>query len=88
MSLLSTERRWDLLSAAAAALAAFATRKIVAGVWSATTGEDPPRNPESPYTAWSEALTWTLVTSLVAGAASLAARRTAAKHRPGLPSSG
>ncbi len=88
MSFLSTEHRWDLLSAGAAALAAFATRKIVAGLWSATTGEDPPRNPESPHTAWSEALTWTLATSLVAGAAGLAARRAAAKHRPGLPASG
>ncbi len=88
MPLLSTERRWDIVSAAAAALAAFATRKIVAGLWSATTGDDPPRNPESPHTAWTEALTWTLATSLVAGAASLAARRVAAKQRPGLPASG
>jgi hypothetical protein len=88
MPFLSTERRWDLLTAGAAALAAVATRQIVARTWNLTTGEDPPRNPESPETAWTEALTWTLVTSLVAGAARLAARRAAAKRRPGLPRSG
>ncbi len=88
MPLLSTEHRWDLLTAGAAALAAMATRQIVTRVWSLTTGDDPPRNPESPETAWTEALTWTVATSLVVGAARLAARRVAAKRRPGLPASG
>ena len=73
-----------LTSGLAAMAAAWLTRTGLKYTWNATTGEDPPMNPASAQTAWSEALTWTVATSLVAGLTRLAARRAVA-HTIGGP---
>ena len=74
----SRKQRWMAVSGAAAMAAAFATRSALKRGWNATTGEDPPMNPASTETAWTEALVWTVAASVVAGVSRLAARRTAA----------
>ena len=82
--MLSRKQRWVLVSGAAAVAAAFVTRSALKYGWNAATGEDPPLNPASTETAWSEALTWTVAASVVAGVSRLAARRAAA-HALGGP---
>ncbi|MDT0631728.1 DUF4235 domain-containing protein [Rubrivirga sp. S365] len=76
--MLSQKHTWMLVSGGAAVAAAFATRSLLKVGWNAATGEDPPLNPASSETAWTEALTWTVAASVVAGVARLAARRAAA----------
>ncbi len=66
------------VSGIAAMGAAYLTRSALRRGWNATTGEDPPMNPASTETAWTEALVWTVAASVVAGVSRLAARRTAA----------
>ena len=68
---------------AAAAGAAFLTRYALKHGWHATTGQEPPANPASADTAWSEALTWTVASSLVVGVARLVAKRQAGKLKRG-----
>lgn len=67
-----------LVSGVAAMASAWLTRSGLKYAWNATTGEDPPLNPASPSTAWTEALTWTLAASAVAGLTRLVARRSVA----------
>ena len=81
--MLSRKQRWIVTSGLAAAGAAFATRSLLRRGWHATTGEDPPMNPASQETAWTEALTWTVAASVVAGVSRLAARRAAARYLGG-----
>lgn len=76
--MLSRKHRWIAVSGAAAMAAAFLTRSALRRGWNATTGEDPPMNPASTDTAWTEALVWTVAASVLAGVSRLAARRTAA----------
>lgn len=76
--MLSRKNRWIAVSGLAAAGAALATRSLLRRSWHAATGEDPPMNPASTDTAWTEALVWTVAASVVAGVSRLAARRTAA----------
>ena len=81
--MLSDKQRWMLVSGGAAMAVAYVTREALKYGWNATTGEDPPMNPESTETAWTEALTWTVAASLVAGLSRLAARRAAAHFLDG-----
>ncbi len=67
--------RWLVASGAAAMGASFLTRTLLRKGWNATTGEDPPLNPASHKTDWSEAIVWTLAVSVAAGLSQLAARR-------------
>ena len=67
-----------MTSGLAAMAAAWVTRTGLKYTWNAATGEDPPNNPASASTAWSEALTWTVAASVVAGLTRLAAKRTVA----------
>ena len=83
--MLSRKNRWLLVSGLAAAGAASLTHAVLKRGWNAVTGEDPPVNPASAETAWTEALTWTVAASLVAGLTRLAARRAAAAALPGGP---
>ena len=76
--MLTQKTRWLVASGLAATGAAFATRSLLRRSWHAATGEDPPMNPSSSETAWSEAVVWTVAASVVAGLSRLAARRTAA----------
>ncbi len=73
------DHRWLLASGAAAMAASFLTRTLLKKGWNSATGEDPPLNPASVKTSWSEALTWTVAASVVAGISQLAARRAMAE---------
>ena len=81
--MLSQKQTWMLVSGGAALAAAAATRFALKFGWNAATGDDPPMNPESSETAWTEALTWTVAASVVAGVSRLAARRAAAHFLDG-----
>ncbi|MDX1420833.1 MAG: DUF4235 domain-containing protein [Rubricoccaceae bacterium] len=74
---ISDETTWKAVTFAAAAGAAFATRFVLKHGWRTATGKEPPANPASADTAWSEALTWTVASSLVVGVARLVAKRQA-----------
>ena len=81
--MLSDRNRWILVSGLAATGAAFATRSLLKHGWNAATGDDPPLNPASSETAWTEAVVWTLAASVVAGLSRLTARRAAANFLDG-----
>ena len=81
--MLSDKQRWILVSGASAAGAAFLTQQVLKRGWSAATGDDPPLNPASSETAWTEAVVWTLAASVVAGLSRLGARRAAARFLDG-----
>ena len=76
--------RWILASGLAATAASFATRSALKKGWNTATGDDPPLNPASTETAWTEALVWTVAASVVAGLSRLFARRTAAHFLDGV----
>ncbi len=76
--MLSQKTRFVLVSGVAATAASFLTRSALKKGWNTTTGDDPPMNPASAETAWTEALVWTVAASVVAGVSRLLARRTAA----------
>ena len=81
--MLSDKQRWILVSGAAATGAAFLTQAVLKRGWNAATGDDPPLNPASGQTAWTEAVVWTVAASVVAGLSRLAARRAAAEFLDG-----
>ena len=63
----------------ASLMAAATARKILDKAWQKTKGGEPPRNPASPETTWTEALTWAAVSGIAVGVAkTLSARGTAA----------
>ncbi len=80
--MLSDRTRWILASGLAATAASFVTRSALRKGWNTATGDDPPLNPDSSETAWTEALVWTVAASVVAGVSRLA-RRTAAHFLDG-----
>lgn len=69
---------WKIGSAAAAFLAALATRKALTLVWTRARGSEPPEDPTDPDTRWADALGWTVATTVGIGVAQLVARRGAA----------
>lgn len=69
---------WNLVAAAAAITVGHATRSLTRAGWRSVRRKDPPLNPASPKTTWTEALLWTGLSSLVVGLARLMARRGAA----------
>lgn len=81
--MLSPKHRWILISGVAASAAALATQSVLKHGWHAATGDDPPLNPASSQTAWTEAVVWTVAASVAAGLSRLAARRTAARFLDG-----
>lgn len=50
----------------------------LAGAWRKTRHEEPPENPASPSTTWSDALAWAAVSGIGLGVARLVAQRGAA----------
>jgi len=64
----------------AAFAAAYVARKIVAFVWTRTTGKEPPVHPEDPQVGIKEALGWAIVTGVVLESARLLATRAATKQ--------
>ena len=81
--MLSNKQRWMLVSGGTALAVAFITREALKYGWNAATGDDPPMNPADTETAWTEAVTWTVAASVVAGLSRLAARRAAATFLDG-----
>jgi hypothetical protein len=73
----------------AAFAAAWATRKLIALVWTRATGKEPPVHPEDLDVDLKEALGWAVVTGVAMEAARLVATRTATKqvraHQGGQP---
>ncbi len=70
--------KWLALAAGSAMIAGFAARNLLRAGWRVFTDDDPPMNPAALDTEWSEAVTWTVMTGVAAGLASLLARRGAA----------
>jgi len=79
-----SDQRTDISTTVAGGIAAFAAafvaRKIVAFVWTRTTGKEPPVHPEDPQVGMKEALGWAIVTGVVLESARLLATRAATKQ--------
>ena len=58
---------WRIPGGAAAALAGTAARKALVLGWKKTTGKEPPANPASPGTQWSQAIAWAVLSDRIAG---------------------
>ena len=76
--MISDRTRWMLATSLSATAAAFLTRSVLKKGWTRVTGNEPPLNPASSETAWTEALIWTAAAGAVAGLSRVTARRTAA----------
>ena len=71
---------WKVLGTGAAIGAAAVARKLVTSGWTATTGKEPPANPEDPDVSWPEAVGWAVVSGALIGVARLLATRKAAAY--------
>jgi hypothetical protein len=71
---------WKVLGTGSAVLAAGLAERGMRAGWRAVTGQPPPDSPESPDTAWAEAVTWAVLSGAVVGIARLAATRRAAAY--------
>ena len=83
MKKLSDETAWKAVGFAAAAGAAALTRLALKRGWHVATGKAPPTNPAAAETAWIEAVTWTMASSLIVGLARLVAVRQASRLKWG-----
>ncbi len=70
---------WKVVGVATGLAAAKATRKALDVGWSKTRGGEPPRNPASRETDWSEAVAWAVASGIALGLARLLAARGTAK---------
>lgn len=70
---------WKLVGASSGALAGVATRKLLQAGWRRAKGGDPPTNPASPSTTWSEALVWAVSSGVALAVTRLVAQRAAAE---------
>ena len=70
--------KWLAVAAGSAMIASYATRNLLRAGWRVFADEDPPMNPASPDTEWTEALAWTVAAGVAAGVTRLVARRSAA----------
>jgi hypothetical protein len=66
---------WILVGAGAAMLASNVVEKSLEAGWRAVMSDDPPSRPESPHTAWGEALAWTAASALAIGLSQVLAKR-------------
>ena len=71
---------WKVLGTGAAIGAAAVARRLVTSGWTATTGKEPPANPEDPEVSWPEAVGWAVVSGALIGVARLLATRKAAAY--------
>ncbi len=76
-----------IVSTIAAMIATFLARKVVTLAWTKATGKEPPAHPEDPDVALSEALSWSMLTGVIVGAAKLLATRAAARRTHSGPDS-
>ncbi len=70
---------WKIVGVTTGLAAAKATRKAMDVGWSKTRGGEPPRNPASRETDWSEAVAWAVASGIALGLARLLAARGTAK---------
>jgi Protein of unknown function (DUF4235) len=73
------KQTWTVLGGIAAALAGVVAKKGLELTWRKATGKEPPANPESPETTWTEAVGYAVLSGVVLGVARLLARRAAAR---------
>ena len=66
---------WALGSTAIAVIGGVLVRKGLESGWRAWFHEDPPQNPDSPYTTWGQALAWSAMAGAAAGVGRVVARR-------------
>jgi len=71
---------WKMLAAGAAVGATVVARRLVTSGWTATTGKEPPANPENPEVSWPEAVGWAVASGAAVGVARLLATRKAAAY--------
>jgi len=71
---------WKILGTGGAIAAAVVARKLLTSGWTATTGKEPPANPEDPEVSWPEAVGWAVASGAVVGVARLLATRKAAAY--------
>jgi hypothetical protein len=69
---------WIVVGAGAAMIASRIVERSLSAGWKAITSEDPPLKPESPRTAFGDALAWTAASAVAIGLSQLLARRGAA----------
>ena len=70
---------WKVVGLLSGAAAGSATRFLLQAAWRRTKGGDPPANPASPSTGWSEALTWAVASGVAMAVTRLVAQRGAAE---------
>ena len=70
---------WKLVGSLSGIAAGSATRAVLRAGWQRTMGADPPTNPASPSTRWSEALIWAVASGVAMAVMRLVAQRGAAE---------
>ena len=78
MSVIDRDTTYKLVTAGAAFAAGYLVKAGLTMAWRAYTKNDPPQNPEAEDVNWSEALMWTVASSVAMGVAGLVARKGAA----------
>lgn len=78
MKSLTPEQKWQLVSLGSAILAAVVVRGGIKLGWKAARDEEPPLNPLTQDSSWTDALMFSLATGLTVGLARLGARAVAA----------
>jgi NADPH:quinone reductase-like Zn-dependent oxidoreductase len=70
---------WKAVGSVSGIAAGSATRALLRASWRRTRGGDPPTNPASPSTKWSEALIWAAASGVAMAVTRLIAQRGAAE---------
>lgn len=70
---------WRAVGSLSGIAAGMGTRALLKAGWRRTRGGDPPSNPASPATRWSEALTWAVASGVAMAVTRLVAQRGAAE---------
>jgi hypothetical protein len=70
---------WKAVGSLSGVAAGSATRALLRAAWRRTRGGDPPTNPASPTTQWSEALIWAMASGVALAVTRLVAQRGAAE---------
>jgi len=73
------ELLWKLVGMLSGLVAGTATRSLLRAGWRRTKGGDPPTNPASPSTGWSEAVAWAVASGVALAVTRLVAQRGAAE---------
>jgi hypothetical protein len=83
MALIDRNLQRTIITAGATMLAGYLVKAALTAIWKGVAKSDPPLNPESKQVGMSEALAWTIASSVAVGVAGmLASRGTAALLGP------